>query len=229
MSTQPPVEDINVIVSRFQAWAGAQAPSRTREEAVRELTYEEAIRPKRRRNDSEAPSPEAENLAPAPLGKAERRNLKEPTEPTKRVAIPCHTKPAPAEELTPSPAEARLVVPYPRTFRQVLAESVSILPASLPQRLTTDERRAAALSLRISTSEHALLKTRAAEANLSVSCYLRNCVLEVESLRMQLARTREELQAMQMQPTIGVSAFASCIRMVRRIFFGKTTTLTVRA
>ncbi|MBX6360981.1 MAG: hypothetical protein IRZ03_12980 [Acidobacterium ailaaui] len=44
MSTQSAVEDISTIVSRFQAWTAAQSQPETSE--VRELSYEEARRPR---------------------------------------------------------------------------------------------------------------------------------------------------------------------------------------
>ncbi|MGC1296254.1 MAG: hypothetical protein WA869_14560 [Alloacidobacterium sp.] len=64
MNTQPPIEDINAIVNRFQAWAGAQAPARAKD-GVREITYDEAIRSRRHRTSAEATLPAAEKPAPA--------------------------------------------------------------------------------------------------------------------------------------------------------------------
>jgi len=113
-------------------------------------------------------------------------------------------------------------------MRQVLAEKVSILPASSSQELALADRRTTALSLRISFTEHALLKRRAAEENLSVSCYLRNCVFEVEELRAQvndLRAAKEAPQSLRHQGGIleGIGRFFS------GIFGGNKHALSLRA
>jgi len=221
MSTQPPIEDISAIVNRFQAWAGAQAPA-VAKDGVRELTYDEAIR-SRRPHTSKAASPAvasqgAKKSTQAPAD-ATAGKTRKPAKPKKRTVPPRHGKDAQQpRETSPVAAPA---------FREVLAEKVSILPAITSQEVAM-ERRTTALSLRISLAEHALLKRRAAEANLSVSCYLRNCAFEVEHLRAQLAAVQAEPKFMQPQPPERVFLFASCFGFVRRLFFGKTTSLTIR-
>jgi hypothetical protein len=227
MNTQPPLEDINSIVSRFQAWAGVQAPNHARD-GVRELTYDEAIRSKRPRPHSEKPLPIAEKSAPGPSASVKRSRTEKLAKPKKKIATPRHVQQSPSRDLQRSPAAVRMVAPEPPAFGQVLAEKVSIQPVTVSQELEVAERRTTALSLRITSTEHAMLKRRAADSNLSVSCYIRNCVLEVESLRAQLTRRLEEQRPAQMQSSVRASAFASCTRFVRRSFFGKTTTLAVR-
>jgi len=228
MNTQPPTEDINAIVSRFQAWVGAQqAPARPNE-AVRELTYDEAVRSRRRRTSPETTLPQAEKpTASRPTNPARNAGEKSATPKRKNTALR-RAKAAQRNDARRPLARDRVVEPEPTTFRQVLAEKVSILPAA-PQSTAIVERRTTALSLRISLAEHTLLKKRAAEANLSISCYLRNCVLEVETLRAQLARTLEEQRSMRMQPSNPASPFTSCMQTVRRLFFRRTTTLALRA
>jgi hypothetical protein len=221
MSTQPPIEDINAIVNRFQAWAGAQAPARSRD-GVRELTYDEAIRSRRPRSSSEVPSPETKKSARDLSVNAKAGTTRTAAKPKKRVAAPRHVRDAPRPVQT-KPAVAAATP----AFRQVLAEKVAILPAAAPQELAI-ERRTTALSLRISLTEHELLKRRAAEANLSVSCYLRNCVFEVEDLRARLATAVAEPKLIQVQPSARISTFTSCFRFVRQLFFRKTTSLAVR-
>jgi hypothetical protein len=228
MSTQLPVEDISTIVSRFQAWAGAQAPSRANQ-GVRELTYEEALRKRGLRASSEASSPEAEQPAPVLLENAAPREPEKTTGLKKRASAMCSTVTSLSEDAPDLQAEALAIIPEQSAFRQVLAEKVSILPAAGSRELAVAERRTTALSLRVSSREHALLKMRAMEANLSVSCYLRNCVLEVESLRTQLAHKLEEQELAHVQPVDQKPVFAFCLRMVRKIFWGKTTALAVRA
>jgi predicted DNA binding CopG/RHH family protein len=48
------------------------------------------------------------------------------------------------------------------------------------------ERRAASVTIRLSHAECARLRQRAAEAGLTVSAYLRSCVLEADALRAQV-------------------------------------------
>jgi len=223
MSAQPPIEDISAIVNRFQAWAGAQPQPRTRD-GVRELTYDEAIGSRQLRKSPQEPLPQAEQPVSATPPKAKRRAQSSNGKET--VAAPRRPK---HDRSAISSTGGQVVAAVPMVFRDVLAEKVSILPAVSSQNLITVEPRRTALSLRVSLSEHALLKRRAAEANLPVSTYLRNCALEVENLRMQLARALEEQRATHTPSYVQTSAFASCIQIVRRLFFRKTTTLTVRA
>jgi hypothetical protein len=44
--------------------------------------------------------------------------------------------------------------------------------------------------------EFALLKSRAEESGLSVSAYMRSCVLEAESLRVQVKQAMAEMRAL---------------------------------
>jgi hypothetical protein len=226
MDTQPPLEDINAIVSRFHAWAGAQAPTHGKH-GVRELTYEEAIRSSRHRTSPEKTTVADEPSTPVPVTKAkhqpavdatEERSATKPAKSKKRASSrhaksrTCENKPLPTAK--PQPAAI---------FRQVLAAQVAPMPAWAMECRTT------ALSLRVSAGEHSLLKARATEANLSVSAYLRSCLFEVEDLRAQLRQLRLTQQPVAMHTTALPGVFTSCARFVQRLFRGKTTTLAVRA
>jgi hypothetical protein len=226
MDTQPPLEDINAIVSRFQAWAGAQAPAHGKH-GVRELTYEEAIRSSRRRTSPEKTTVADDPSAPVLVTQAkhqtagdpaEERSATKPAKSGKRASSrhakskTCRNKPLPTAK--PQPAAI---------FRQVLAAQLAPMPALAVECRTTS------LSLRVSAGEHSLLKARATEANLSVSAYLRSCLFEVEDLRAQLRQLRLAQQPMPMHRSALPGVFASCARFVQRLFRGKTTTLTVRA
>jgi hypothetical protein len=227
MSTQPPIEDINVIVSRFQAWAGTQASVEVTN-GVRELTYDEAIRSRQRPIRAEE-LPEAEKPASASPVKTKQQRTGKGAKPKKRAAAPRrtkHTQPKSAGAMRTFAAGAAL---EPPAFREALAEKVSIIPASPSVELVSGERRTTALSLRISCAEHGLLKKRASEANLSVSCYVRNCVFEVENLRAQLAQKMEDQHHAPVQIASTAFAFGFCARFIRRLFSGKTTSLAVRA
>jgi hypothetical protein len=55
--------------------------------------------------------------------------------------------------------------------------------------------KTASITIRLSETECAQLRLRAAEAGLTVSAYLRSCTLEVESLRAQVKQTLAQLRA----------------------------------
>ena len=57
------------------------------------------------------------------------------------------------------------------------------------------ERRAARLTIRLSHTESARLKQRAAEAGLTVSAYLRSCALEADLLRAQVKQALAEIRS----------------------------------
>jgi hypothetical protein len=210
MSTQP-IEDIHAIASRFQAWVGAQPG--TYKDGVRELTYEEVVLSKGLRAKSETAMTDV--AKPKAASGERRRKTNKSQKSKRRTATPHHSRNNPSKKSQAiSPAAAL----EPSTFRQALTEQVSILPAT-----ANIEPRTTALSMRISSAEHALLRRRAAEANISVSCYLRKCVFEVESLRAQLACTIAEQEI-----THRNSAFSSCMQVMRRLFFRKLTALAPR-
>ena len=62
-------------------------------------------------------------------------------------------------------------------------------PAPRPRAL-----KSASITIRLSESEFAQVRQRAAEAGLTVSAYLRSCTLEVESLRAQVKQTVAQLR-----------------------------------
>ncbi|HYK37745.1 plasmid mobilization protein [Alloacidobacterium sp.] len=199
MSTQPPIEDINAIVNRFQSWAGAQSSSGAKD-GVRELIYDEAIRRIQRRQRSGKPLPKAEELAPVAAQSVKHRKTAKSAKPKKRTGTTRQTK----REQRGGPREAvAATVPEPPAFGQVLTEKVSILPAVAPKELAIAERKTTALSLRLSLAEHGVLKKRAAEANLSVSSYLRNCVFEGEELRARIDHLLAAKQVPKLLPSRG--------------------------
>ena len=55
--------------------------------------------------------------------------------------------------------------------------------------------RTASITIRLSEAECAQLRQRAGESGLTVSSYLRSCILEVESLRAQVKDTLAQLRA----------------------------------
>jgi hypothetical protein len=227
MSTQPPIEDINAIVSRFQAWSGAQTSSRTKD-GVRELTYDEALRSRGDRSRVEGALPKAEKSIPVQAKSANQPKMEKSAKPKKRIAPSRRIKHEPPKNVQRPRAAYPVAAPEPPAFGQVRAEKVSILPASSSQELAVADRRTTALSLRISFAEHALLKRRAAEENLSVSCYLRNCVLEVEELRALVNHLQAAKEAPQ-QPQHGGGILGGIGRFFSGIFGGNKHALSLRA
>jgi predicted DNA binding CopG/RHH family protein len=61
---------------------------------------------------------------------------------------------------------------------------------------TTEElsRRSASITIRVSEQENVQLRTRAAEAGLTISAYLRSCTFEAEALRAQVKTALAELR-----------------------------------
>lgn len=55
-------------------------------------------------------------------------------------------------------------------------------------------RKSSSIHIRLSAPESAQLKQRAAEAGLTVSAYLRSCVLEAETLRAQVKQALAQLR-----------------------------------
>jgi len=55
--------------------------------------------------------------------------------------------------------------------------------------------KSASVTIRMSDAECAQLRKRAAAANLTVSAYMRSCILEAETLRMQVREALAELRA----------------------------------
>jgi hypothetical protein len=100
---------------------------------------------------------------------------------------------------------------------------------------STKPERQVAMSLRVAASEQALIKSRAAEAGISASGYLRQCALEVEQL---LAQVQHTLAVIERKSTLALPAGEAPIlvsrrgflsRMRWRIFGERSTALTLRA
>jgi hypothetical protein len=58
----------------------------------------------------------------------------------------------------------------------------------------TKDRKAASITIRLSQAECAQVRQRASDAGLTVSAYLRSCVLEAESLRKQVKEALTQLR-----------------------------------
>ena len=93
-----------------------------------------------------------------------------------------------------------------------------------PQRDGTPHARSlktASITIRLSETECAQLRQRAAEVGLTVSAYLRSCTLEVESLRSQVKETLAELRNSRPQAAIqdsGTEPNGSCTSVLHRLW-----------
>jgi len=74
------------------------------------------------------------------------------------------------------------------------AAIVAAQPAEIARQTT--------ISIRLAHAERALIRTRAAEAGISASAYMRQCVLEIEQLRIQV---QQALAAMERRVPASIS------------------------
>jgi hypothetical protein len=71
--------------------------------------------------------------------------------------------------------------------------ALAVQPAQVTSLATTEKLNARA-SFRLTAQERGLVQQRAAESSLSVSAYIRSCVLEVEMLRAQVKQLVSEVR-----------------------------------
>ena len=94
-----------------------------------------------------------------------------------------------------------------RTHRRIgppepLPPSVELnSPAPIEPALSRSSHKTASITFRLTAEEHALLQTRAMEAGLSISAYLRSCVFEAESLRSQVKEALLQMQSASLPTT----------------------------
>lgn len=62
-----------------------------------------------------------------------------------------------------------------------------------------DQRRSI-VSVRLTEGEFARLRDRAGESGISVSAYMRSCVVDAEQLRAQVKRALEEMRSLNARP-----------------------------
>jgi hypothetical protein len=202
-------ENIEAVLGRFQTWAKARQKSDLGD-GVRELSYEEALRTSRYRwqvgeagKPETEPEPQAEDAVAKMVSKAAAKKS-EATSGTVQTARRARKK-GTAKRVTGAgtgagPERSRTGSKEVRRrdaqFQDVLAAEVRALePEVLPAAIEpAGANRQVSLSIRFAVSERALIKTRAAEAGVSVSAYLRQCALEVEQLRAQVRLTLAALE-----------------------------------
>lgn len=232
MGTQP-VEDIDTVLGRFQAWSGSRNAGETKP-GIRELTYEEALESsryrwrgadkkqgaERRSNQHADPSPPEATKAAAVKGRDAKCGA------AKKVRVRNHA----AQTSGAAKAAPAVKAGAKASFREVLAETIQpadVIVASQAVELT----RQVAISIRLAPAERALIKTRAAEAGISASAYIRQCALEVEQLRAQVQQAISAMEGRPSAPVVQDSAPSSGFlsRFARKLFAGSAPTLAVRA
>jgi hypothetical protein len=191
---QAPTEDIEKVLGRFQSWTGSRT-AKTQMEGVRELSYEEALASSRYRWRGRG---EAEPAEAAPASEPEAHPDTNPED--KLRAEPGVIPPdvptigtAAADAHRNETARVRRLPRKPQQFSALLAQSAGFGAGfgtgfgtgGLTRTWGGDERQVS-MSLRVTASEQALIKMRAAESGVSGSAYLRQCALEVEILRAQV-------------------------------------------
>ena len=249
-----PPEDIDAVLGRFEVWSALlkkteKTPPNAKvlHEGVRELSYEKALESSRSRwqtrtqpsasdeskeeiqiRPEQKPAPAITQDEPAQV--AFKYDAIRPDKLSLSTAgLPIHGT-GPRQKATPQP------------FGTVLAEALPIDPDPSPELgplalvwpVSPKNERQVSMSLRVASSEQALIKARAAEAGLSVSAYLRHCALEVEKLRNQVhhalalidERSERSLTARQSSAQRSQNHFFS---RLRQLVFGRPPRLTLGA
>jgi hypothetical protein len=201
-------EDIEAVLSRFQAWNGQKTGSRKSKddrEGVREISYEEALRSSRYRwkvrvdEQAVAESEAVSTFVVRPDAASEITPAAVSEVIPVAVSLP---KPLVAEDTKPARSvRPQKITPTPADFRSMLTQTVSPGETSLVRSRAGEPERQVSMSLRLAASEQALVKLRAAEAGLSASAYLRQCALEVEHLRAQMQILLEISQSPRKAPS----------------------------
>jgi predicted DNA binding CopG/RHH family protein len=124
-------------------------------------------------------------------------------------ALQAHARYRPVDEEVPAPQQSASVDSI--RDREVNSEEIALrqnaalsndLPANNPDaspyRAPSSSRernlKCASITIRLSQLECTQLRTRAAEAGLSVSAYLRSCTFEAEALRAEVKETLAQLR-----------------------------------
>ena len=244
------MEDIDAVLGRFQAWSGSRNAAETKP-GIRELSCEEALQSSRYRwqggdkkqgeertsgrdsDSAKSSEPASEGTKPAPV--KDRHAARVPAKNVRVRSGGAKTGRAVKSAAQALPSVKSATAPPSKTgarasFREVLAETVQpaeVIVASRAVELT----RLVAISIRLAPAERALIKTRAAEAGVSASAYIRQCALEVEQLRAQVQQAISAMEgkpsAPVVQESVQTSGFLS--RFARKLFAGSGQTMALRA
>jgi Mobilization protein NikA len=214
--TSRTTEDLDAVIGRFQAWTMTQPQTKPLvRDAVSEISYEQALRATARYRHAETPAQPTsqpsiqvtEQVPYEPVDTVELSNVGKATSVHKRQhgkparkAVPAKKASAAATPSTTSNQTVKKTKHANESFAQVLRQETGLA------RVGSSSLRSSALTVRLSQDESALIKARADEAQLSTSAYLRQCALEVETLRVQV---RETLAKYRTPGTVSADAIAS--------------------
>ena len=79
------------------------------------------------------------------------------------------------------------------------ASHIGVPPNTAQSSTRQKNLKCASITIRLSQVECAQLRTRAAEAGLSISAYLRSCTFEAEALRAEVKETLAQLRTSEIQ------------------------------
>jgi hypothetical protein len=249
-----PIDDIDAVLGRFQAWTSSTGSQNTNtsKEGIRELSYEEALRSSqyRRRPVGKLSAEKAQEQkttaaesapSPIPQGKSTRHQEK------RKAATKSHLGGVAAktsDRTTKSPISTAAVLRKARAakntaastreenpkFRDVLADTISPTKLIVPSTQPIDLSRPVNISVRLAATERDLIKARAAESGISASAYIRQCTLEVEQLRAQVQQKLATMDCVKLAPARdATSASRFFVRLARRFFPKRAPTPALRA
>jgi hypothetical protein len=173
-SDRRPVEEIDAIMVKYSAWASSRAAEAPPPDGIREVTYASALQASsaRRNVRTGLAVPEQKPSNETPMSARQAPKSRQPKQPSIR-----------------RPATDQAGIPAKKSPRK----PASVLPKSSSGIQTAN--RAVSLSVRLAAEESALVRRRAAESRLSVSAYLRQCVLDVDAMRVFVEKISTELHA----------------------------------
>ena len=172
-SDRRPVEEIDAIMVKYSAWASSRAADPPPPSGIREVSYSSALHASnaRRKVRTDLVLP-AENPSEPPKP-PHTPKVRQPKSPSTRRQPPAVLSAVPAKKSARQPTPVQPKV------------SSEMQPAN----------RVVSLSVRLAAEECALVRMRAAESRLSVSAYLRQCVLDVDAMRIFVEKISAELHA----------------------------------
>jgi len=257
MQTRP-AEDIDAVLGRFQAWAGSRNAVEAKP-GIRELSCEDALQSRRyrwkaadetlakKKPDVEpgvvragapvtaqtavsAPEAAQKKTAPAEVRSTRRSATKKARTGGHAAKLNREARSVSAQKPVPvAKAGFKATTEAKLEFRDVLAATVRPVEVMITAQ-PVEISRQVAISIRLAPAERALIKTRAAEAGITASAYIRQCALELEQLRAQVQQTLAALErnprASNPNPARAPGFFT---RLVRRFFPGTTSSLALRA
>lgn len=240
MRTQP-VEDIDAVLGRFHAWAGS-GNAAEKEPGIRELSCEEALQSNRyrwrggdkklgaeQRPGAAGSSREIPKLAPERTKPTSVKACAAKRGAAKKVHVKSHAAKITPVDKSIAHTPAAMKTGAKTSFREVLTETIKpaeVVVAAQAIELT----RQVAISIRLAPAERALIKTRAAEAGISASAYIRQCALEVEQLRAQVQQAIAAMEGKapaQLQASAPGPGFFS--RLSRKLFAASAQAVALRA